>query len=194
MNVSGKIQNRTWQRNAERSDERDQDTLKKNCRIVFLLLGIFLSLSLGLPANVRAGLDGNQTQIREDAQKMGLVPGPASTQNGYSTVTLSLPATSPQSMGGRKTLTVREFSDAGGTIFAIAWEGSLPPDLSVLLGDRFSSVPKKNSSPYRHQLFVRTPDLRVRVIGTARFRAGKAWIPSRLPPGFNPDQIRVQAP
>ena len=168
--------------------------MKKNCRIVFLLLGIFLSLSLGLPANVRAGLDGNQTQIREDAQKMGLVPGPASTQNGYSTVTLSLPATSPQSMGGRKTLTVREFSDTGGTIFAVAWEGSLPPDLSVLLGDRFSSVPKKNSSPYRHQLFVRTPDLIVRVIGTARFRAGKAWIPSRLPPGFNADQIRVQAP
>lgn len=109
-------------------------------------------------------------------------------------MTLSLPSGSPQSMNGRKTLTVREFFDTGGTIFAVAWEGALPPDLSVLLGDKISSVPKKNISPYRYQLFIRAPDLRVRMIGTARFRAGKAWISSRLPPGFNMDQIRVQAP
>ncbi len=168
--------------------------MKKSRRIAILFLWLSLPLFSLHSSNVWAGLDGNQNLIREDALKLGLVPGPSSTQNGYSSVTMSLPSGSPRSMNGRKTLTVREFFDTGGTIFAVAWEGSLPPDLSVLLGDRFSSVPKKNSSPYRHQLFVRTPGLIVRVIGTARFRAGKAWIPSRLPPGFNADQIRVQAP
>ena len=168
--------------------------MKKILRIVLPGFGIVLCLFFVLPGNVLAGLDGNRTQIAEDAQKLGLVAGPVTSGNGYSTVMLTLPATSPLSMDGRKTLTVREFFDTGGAIFAVAWEGSLPPDLSVLLGDKITRVPPKNLTPYRHQLFVQTPDLRLLVIGTARFRAGKAWIPTRLPPGFQANRIRVQAP
>ena len=168
--------------------------MKKKRPLVLSIFGILLCLFFLLPKNVRAGLDGDRTQIAQDAEKLGLVAGPVTNGKGYSTVTLTLPATSPLSMNGRKTLTVREFFDTGGTIFAVAWEGSLPPDLSVLLGDKMTRVPKKNLSPYRHQLFVQTPDLKLRVIGTARFRAGNAWIPTRLPPGFRTDQIRVQAP
>ena len=168
--------------------------MKKKRRIVLSIARVLLCLFFVLPGNARAGLDGNRTQIAADAQKLGLVAGPVTNENGYSTVTLTLPATSPLSMNGRKTLTVREFFDTQGTIFAVAWEGSLPPDLSVLLGDKITRVPQKNLSPYRHQLLVQTPDLKLRVIGTARFRAGNAWIPARLPPGFRTDQIRVLAP
>lgn len=170
-----------------RTNKRD----RKDFLLAFLMAITFL---IRLPTDAAAGLDGNRTQVQEDAQKLGLVSVSTSAKNGYTTVTLALPPGSPLSQNGLKTLTVREFLDAAGQVFAVAWEGSLLPDLSVLLGRHFSSLPAQNQSPDRHHLFTHTPNMEIRVIGTARFRAGKAWIPSRLPPGFTPDQIGVRTP
>lgn len=166
-------------------------TNPKDFLIAFLMAIAFL---IRLPTDACAGLDGNRTQVREDAQKLGLVPVSTSAKNGYTSVTLSLPPGSPLSQNGLKTLTVREFLDASGQVFAVAWEGSLPPDLSVLLGRHFKSLPAQNHSPDRHHLFIHTQNMELRVIGTSRFRAGRAWIPSRLPPGFTLSEIRVRTP
>jgi|YelNatPaOPRAMG01_1025707.scaffolds.fasta_scaffold10408_4 hypothetical protein len=162
--------------------------------LFFLIFCLSIALPIRLPTEASAGLDGNRTQIQDDARKLGLVPGTTSTKNVYASVLLSLPPGSPLSQNGLKTLAVREFFDASGQVFAVAWEGSLLPDLSVLLGTRFADIPPRNLSHDRHHLFITTPGLIVRVIGTSRFRAGMAWIPSRLPPGFTLSEIRVRAP
>lgn len=170
---------------------RTGKTNRKDFLLAFLMAITFL---IRLPTDAAAGLDGNRTQVQEDAQKLGLVSVSTSAKNGYTTVTLSLPPGSPLSQNGLKTLTVREFLDTAGEVFAVAWEGSLLPDLSVLLGRHFTSLPPQNLSPDRHHLFTHTQNMELRVIGTARFRAGKAWIPARLPRGVTPDQIGVRTP
>lgn len=92
---------------------------------------------------------------------------------------------------------VRQFVDAHGLVFAIAWRGPIVPDLESLLGSYASefktSVNNKGKLKGRRRLRVDTGHIVVEGGGRQRDQSGRAYISSSLPAGFdlkdlNPDE------
>jgi hypothetical protein len=88
--------------------------------------------------------------------------------------------------------TVREYVGADGVVFAVTWNGPFLPDLRELLGQHFATL--KNESARqpkagRGQVRVAQPDVTIESGGHMRAYAGRAWINSRLPAGFDTDTL-----
>lgn len=92
----------------------------------------------------------------------------------------------------RETLTVREFANASGTVFAVAWTGIARPDLEALLGAHYAAFRSEagRSSPARGPRTVNAGTVVVQTWGHGRSLAGRAWLPSLLPAGVSVDEIR----
>jgi hypothetical protein len=87
--------------------------------------------------------------------------------------------------------TVREYA-AGGIVFAVAWNGPFLPDLRKLLGPHFDTL--TGAAAHRPkgghgQLHIQQPDLTIESTGHMRAYAGRAWVNSLLPAGFDTDDI-----
>jgi Protein of unknown function (DUF2844) len=84
---------------------------------------------------------------------------------------------------------VHEYATRQGTVFAVTWQGPLPPDLHQLFGNYYQRYQAAAATPVRpgmhRQLNVAAADLVVQ--STARLRAfrGIAYIPSLLPAGVS---------
>ena len=85
---------------------------------------------------------------------------------------------------------VREFTNAAGLVFAVAWRGPVLPDLSVLLGNYFASF-KTEMEQARGQgrrgsqaNFARA-NLVVHSSGRMRNFSGYAYAPDLIPAGIN---------
>jgi hypothetical protein len=100
---------------------------------------------------------------------------------------------------------VREYVSAGGAVFAVAWEGQLPPDLQQLLGPYFQQakqaqqaavaqarenaaqgIPRRRRAP----LVIQTPGLVLYQGGHVRNFHGLAYIPQLMPQGVPASAIR----
>lgn len=173
---------------SDKNNESQKHMVKINIFIVALIL-IFIT-----PHRSFAGLGETRLQVRADATKLGLHQLKTGVGLGYSTVTLVLEKSSTGVSGRRKNLTVEEYIGTSGNVFAVAWKGSRLPDLSVLLGTRFERLAHIPHPISRQRLFYQDNRLAISVVGSARFRVGRAWIPGELPAGFNPSQIRVDTP
>ena len=89
--------------------------------------------------------------------------------------------------------TVHEYTDASGTVFAVAWSGPFKPDLKDLLGRHFEpfrkdSAERKGGAHARGK--VRNGDLVVESGGHMGAFEGRAWLASKLPAGFDPLAMR----
>jgi hypothetical protein len=87
---------------------------------------------------------------------------------------------------------VHEFVDATGTVFAVSWSGPFKPDLGKLLGRRFEDYQKgegKRTGDRTHQR-VETGDMVVVSAGHMGAFIGHAWLPARLPAGFDPEAMK----
>ncbi len=90
--------------------------------------------------------------------------------------------------------TVREYVSPSGVVFAIAWNGLTPPDLSLLLGTyaddyrqaRQQSLPK----PGQRHSQVKGNQVVVESWGHMRNLQGRAYVPALLPQGVNIDEIK----
>jgi hypothetical protein len=88
--------------------------------------------------------------------------------------------------------TVSQYVDAKGVVFAVAWAGPVPPDLHTLLGahfETFTARARAQRGNANSHLQVAGDDLVVVSSGHMGALAGKAWLPSRLPAGFRPQDI-----
>ena len=89
--------------------------------------------------------------------------------------------------------TVREYLDLSGVVFAVAWNGLVPPDLTILLGSyaaEYNSA--KRQTPRKHgQKRSRVEGSRVIVEtwGHMRNLQGRAYLPAQLPEGVSIDEI-----
>jgi hypothetical protein len=88
---------------------------------------------------------------------------------------------------------VREYLFHGGTVFAIAWGGPVLPNLRVLLGSYFELYQHSpRGRPSSHHLrVVATPEWVVQSAGHSHAFMGRAWLPARLPAGFDLDTVRA---
>jgi len=92
-------------------------------------------------------------------------------------------------------ITIREYISPNGTVFAVSWTGPLKPDLSQLLGSYFSqyvsaSSSVRHSAATRRHFEVKQPDLIVQSNGRMRAFHGRAYVPSLMPSGVTPADIR----
>jgi hypothetical protein len=84
--------------------------------------------------------------------------------------------------------TVREYLNAQGKVFAVAWHGTKVPSLKLLLGDSFAHMQQVRASlpvnrDHRHLQFE-TSDLVVQSNQYLRSAMGRAWLPTELPGNF----------
>lgn len=102
---------------------------------------------------------------------------------------------------------VREYMNADGVIFAVAWRGPGRPDLRQLLGGAFDAFQAKVTAPdegavtlsdgavvhharLRRPLVVEQSNLVVHSAGHPGAFFGFAYLPQQIPAGFSPDALR----
>lgn len=87
--------------------------------------------------------------------------------------------------------TVREYV-ANGVVFAVAWSGQFQPDLRALLGQHFTTLTAETAKrPHagRSQVHIAQGGVTIESTGHMRAHAGRAWVASLLPAGFDTDDI-----
>jgi hypothetical protein len=90
--------------------------------------------------------------------------------------------------------TITEYLSPDGTVFAVSWRGIKQPDLSLLFGDYYQEYLNANSKrPKLHSrrpVLLKTSRLTVMKSGHMRDIRGLAVVPSLLPPGVHPEDLR----
>lgn len=84
---------------------------------------------------------------------------------------------------------VHEYASRQGTVFAVTWQGPLPPDLRQLFGnyyETYQSAATAQARPGAHrQLNIAAADLVVQSTGRLRAFTGRAYVPSLVPAGVS---------
>jgi hypothetical protein len=86
---------------------------------------------------------------------------------------------------------VREYVDANGIVFAVAWQGPRRPDLNKLLGDYFGVAASSPAAPGQGagQRTVQRSDFVLQTGGHMGSLAGCAYLPQRVPVGVAPASL-----
>jgi hypothetical protein len=87
---------------------------------------------------------------------------------------------------------VREFVSPEGNVFGVAWQGTAMPQYLQLLGSYTEELTKAAKSRRNHRapLVINEPGFVFSAFGHPRFYAGRAYIPSQVPTGVLPEEIR----
>jgi hypothetical protein len=92
--------------------------------------------------------------------------------------------------------TVHEYVSRQGQVFAVTWQGSVPPNLRQLLGEYFgrfqsAAVVAHQQSPGQHRQFnLAQPDFVILSSGRLRNFRGIAYLPTLLPAGVTAEQLQ----
>jgi hypothetical protein len=87
----------------------------------------------------------------------------------------------------------REFVTPGGTVFGVAWEGRVRPDLRQLLGPYYRqaiAAQAQQPRPRGAPVSIETPELVIHESGHMRSFHGHAYLPALVPQGVQTDEIR----
>jgi hypothetical protein len=138
--------------------------------------GILVGLLLCSGAWARLGGDGASVQADQQAWAAS---GTSAMLGDATLYTQSLP----------NGLTLRQYVDAAGWVFAIAWSGPVLPDFERLLG---SAYPRYSEAmrAQRRGVSLHDPDLVIESSGMMRSFSGRAYLPQRLPPIVAAQDIR----
>jgi hypothetical protein len=128
-----------------------------------------------------ATLGGDASSIDADRTHIKAQTGRSTPGASYTVQELDLPSGT----------VVHEYLSAAGKVFAVTWQGPSVPDLRTLLGDYFQPFVAGAAAGHHdhHHVAVTQPDLVVRSGGHMRDFAGRAYVPSLLPPGFSPHDL-----
>lgn len=135
-------------------------------------------LALGLSGPCQAGLGADLASVQADQQAWGA----SAQQAPWGAATLHT-HTLPDG------LSVRQYVDAQGHVFAVAWNGPVLPDLARLLGVHHAAYAQ---AVRRQQRSISLQDAQLVLESGGRMRAfgGRAYLPQRLPPGVAAQEIR----
>jgi hypothetical protein len=152
-----------------------------NMRLPLLALALALG-SVTLAPRAGASLGADRTSIEADRAALhGELT--VTSAGGYEVREITTPAG----------VHVREYLTAGGTVFALTWQGPVRPDLRQMLGSYYARYAQGAGAPHagghRH-LAVTQPGLVVESNGRMRAFYGRAWDPSLLPAHFSVTDLR----
>jgi hypothetical protein len=136
------------------------------------------SISLLCAAEALAALAGDLASVGHDTSAFGA----STSQTALGTATVY---TQTLSNG----LLVRQYVDAIGLVFAVAWEGPVLPDFERLLGTAFQTYAVAVRQQKRG-VTIQTPDLVIESGGMMRSFAGRAFLPAKLPSNLTAKDIR----
>ncbi|HEX3847267.1 MAG TPA: DUF2844 domain-containing protein [Steroidobacteraceae bacterium] len=88
---------------------------------------------------------------------------------------------------------VREFVNPQGKVFGVAWRGPTVPNLRATLGkyfDQAAAAAARSRHGDHNHLEIRQDDLVMQTSGHPRAFAGRAYLPSALPAGFDLTELR----
>jgi Protein of unknown function (DUF2844) len=131
----------------------------------------------------QAFLGGRAESVIADQMAFKSAQRSTTTLNGYTVETIVSEA-----------VTVREYVSPSGTVFAIAWNGYVHPDLSQLLGPYSAEYSANKQKAVRHSGSKRqkleTESIVVDKWGRMKDLHGRAYAPRLVPKGLNLDEIR----
>jgi hypothetical protein len=157
--------------------------------IALMLFVTLLQGALAYAALGGAPSDFGNTQVQPAARRLAATAGDAGAASAAGAAAAVY--TVSQSTLDSGTI-VREYSDTGGTVFAVSWRGPTLPDLRTLLGDKFTAMTGAAGARAKaghSQLALARPDVVIVSNGHMRAFAGHAWIPTALPAGFDTTTI-----
>jgi hypothetical protein len=145
---------------------------------------------LGMSAPALAALGGTPTPPPAGAVSSSLGP----VVHAGSGVTGTALFTVTQTTFAAGTL-VREYVSTSGTVFGIAWNGPVMPNLPVLLGAYFTQydsarVALRAAQPGRGPITLDLPGLVVQSGGHMGAFSGQAYLPQSLPAGVSAADIQ----
>ena len=135
-------------------------------------------LALLLPGSARAYLGGDLASVQADQQAWGA--GVTQTFVAGATVYSQLLPNG---------VTVRQYVDPSGRVFAVAWEGPVQPDFERLLGSAFAAY-LDALSKQRRGVSVQSAALVLESGGMMRAFTGRALLPAKLPAALSAQDIR----
>lgn len=148
----------------------------------------FVTLALGLtviasPQLALATLGEPASSVAADRRALGAAHRATMTRGSY---------TVQEEVSGANT--VREYVNASGIVFAVAWQGLRHPDLNQLLGKYFPDFNEAKQrvprTPGRRQMQVEGNKVVVQTWGHMRDLHGRAFLPALLPSGVTIDEIK----
>jgi hypothetical protein len=128
----------------------------------------------------RAALDGPPSDV--PASRVQRTPATTSAGVAYTDISRTV----------KSGTVVHEYVDASGQVFAVSWSGPFKPNLQRLLGRHFDRLAQAKGTPEanRARVNIDTSDLVVQSGGHMGAFEGRAWLPSRLPAGFDPQEMK----
>ncbi|GFO69942.1 hypothetical protein GMLC_35210 [Geomonas limicola] len=130
-----------------------------------------------------ATLGQKSDSVARDRRALAATQKSASSTAAYTIQELALDST-----------TIREYLNASGIVFAIAWKGMIHPDFDTILGNYANEYwTAKRATERKHGrkgLRIVTPRVVVETWGHMRDLQGRAYLPAMLPEGVNVDEIR----
>jgi hypothetical protein len=93
----------------------------------------------------------------------------------------------------RTGVAVDQYVDASGKVFALSWSGPFKPNLKRLLGRHFEAFRARGAARHggpHSRLAVDTGEAVVVSEGHMGAFEGRAWLPARLPAGFDTQEMK----
>jgi hypothetical protein len=151
---------------------------KSNLGRVFTATAVVVGCSLGAGRDAEATLGGDTASVQTNQEHLGAARQVQRLKTGERHE-LVLPSG----------ILVREYVSPDGAVYAITWHGPRMPDLRELLGPYFAQLVESDSRPREgiHRMTMTGPDLVVRSSGHRGSFAGRAWVPSLVPAGVDPE-------
>ena len=147
---------------------------------VWLTIVIVFTASL-LPGSAAATLGGDMESVDRDQSVLNASQQIAASTQSFTVYELR-PATGA---------VVREYLSLAGNVFAVAWKGTVPPDLRQILGasfGRYAEAAQRLHGGHGH-LSIRRQDLVVESNGQRKAFFGRAYLPQALPPDIDVDDL-----
>jgi Protein of unknown function (DUF2844) len=145
-----------------------------------LLLAPVLLIAFSLPGFATLGADVSSVQSDQAHMKAAVN---VSRATNYSV----------HEMKAADGTAVREFVSPSGQVFGVAWSGPFQPDLKQVLGSYYDHVVatvKNRRASHNAPINIQEPGLVVEMSGHMRYYSGRAYVPSMLPQGVPPTQIK----
>jgi len=152
------------------------------------LLGVVLS-SAASTAN--AGLGGPLAEPANAVRTTNHVTHQASIQASNQSISQSIRPLAGATLHTQQLasgITLRQYVNPAGLMFAVGWAGPVLPDFRYLLGDyflRYSQAQRQQS----RQIHIQSPDLMLEAGGMMRAFSGHAYLPALLPPTLSAADI-----
>ena len=127
---------------------------------------------------------------------LSALPAEATLGEQLDAASSTLPLKQPTFTSHPRTLAsgtrIVEYTDIQGTVFAVTWSGPYLPDLRRLLGRHFASFVRhqQQQTGLHAAVVLRSSDVVILSTGQMGAFSGRAWLPGRIPEGFDAGALR----